>query len=87
MELSDPTLLGFVIALGIGLLIGIDRERHKGEGPSREAAGVRTFTLTALAGAAAGAINSDALMAAVAIGVVGLAAPLLLALVVATIPA
>ena len=74
MELSDPTLLGFVIALGIGLLIGIDRERHKGEGPTREAAGVRTFTLTALAGAAAGAINSDALMAAVAIGVVGLAA-------------
>jgi uncharacterized membrane protein (DUF4010 family) len=74
MELSDPTLLGFVISLGIGLLIGIDRERRKGEGPTREAAGVRTFTLTALAGAAAGAINSDALMAAVAIGVVGLAA-------------
>jgi uncharacterized membrane protein (DUF4010 family) len=74
MELSDPTLLGFVIALGIGLLIGIDRERHKGEGPTREAAGVRTFTITALAGAAAGAINSDALMAAVTIGVVGLAA-------------
>ncbi|HLG45555.1 MAG TPA: MgtC/SapB family protein [Reyranella sp.] len=74
MELSDPTLLGFVISLGIGLLIGIDRERRKGEGPMREAAGVRTFTLTALAGAAAGAINSDALMAAVAIGVVGLAA-------------
>jgi uncharacterized membrane protein (DUF4010 family) len=74
MELSDPTLLGFVISLGIGLLIGIDRERRKGEGPMREASGVRTFTLTALAGAAAGAINSDALMAAVAIGVVGLAA-------------
>ena len=74
MDLTDPTLLGFVIALGIGLLIGIDRERHKGEGPTRDSAGVRTFTLTALAGAAAGAINSDALMAAVAIGVVGLAA-------------
>ena len=38
MELSDQTLLGFVIALGIGLLIGIDRERRKGEGPTRAAA-------------------------------------------------
>ncbi|MBS0524435.1 MAG: MgtC/SapB family protein [Proteobacteria bacterium] len=73
MQLSDPTLLGFVISLGIGLLIGIDRERRKGESPAREAAGVRTYTITALAGAAAGAINSDALMAAVAVGVVGLA--------------
>lgn len=73
MELSDPTLLGFVISLGIGLLIGIDRERRKGEGPTRAAAGVRTFAITALAGATAGAINSDALMAAVAVGVVGFA--------------
>jgi len=73
MELSDDALLGFAIALGIGLLIGIDRERQKGEGPSRVAAGVRTFTITALAGAVAGAINSDALMAAVMVGVAALA--------------
>ena len=73
MDLSDPILLGFAIALGIGLLIGIDRERRKGEGPSRAAAGVRTFTITALAGAVAGAVNSDALMTAVVIGVVGFA--------------
>jgi len=72
MELSDDTLLSFAIALGIGLLIGIDRERQKGEGPARAAAGVRTFALTALVGAAAGAINSDALMAAVLLGVVTL---------------
>ena len=73
MELSGDALLGFAIALGIGLLIGIDRERKKGEGPARSAAGMRTFTLAALVGAVADAINSDALMAAVAIGVVGLA--------------
>jgi uncharacterized membrane protein (DUF4010 family) len=73
MDLSEDALLGFAIALGIGLLIGVDRERMKGEGPSRSAAGIRTFTLTALGGAAAGAVNSDALMAAVLIGVVGLA--------------
>jgi len=28
----------------VGLLIGIDRERKKGEGPARHAAGLRTFT-------------------------------------------
>jgi uncharacterized membrane protein (DUF4010 family) len=72
MDLSDDALLGFAIALGIGLLIGVERERKKGDGPTRAAAGVRTFTITALAGAAAGAVNSDALMAAVMIGVVGL---------------
>jgi uncharacterized membrane protein YhiD involved in acid resistance len=48
MELSADALPGFAIALGIGLLIGVDRERMKSEGPSRSAAGVRTFTLTAL---------------------------------------
>ena len=72
MELSGDTLLSFAIALGIGLLIGIDRERQKGEGPTRAAAGVRTFALAALVGAVAGAINSDALMAAALLGVVAL---------------
>lgn len=43
----------FVVAVGIGLLIGIERERNKGEGPARGAAGVRTFMLLALAGALA----------------------------------
>jgi uncharacterized membrane protein (DUF4010 family) len=38
-------------ALAVGLLIGIERERSKGQGPRRAAAGVRTFTLIALTGA------------------------------------
>lgn len=46
-------LSGFSVALGIGLLIGIERERSKGDGPDRAAAGVRTFLLIALAGAIA----------------------------------
>lgn len=41
------------VALGIGLLIGIERERNKGKGPSRGVAGVRTFMLLALSGALA----------------------------------
>lgn len=39
------------VALAIGFLIGIERERSKGDGPERAAAGLRTFTLTSLAGA------------------------------------
>jgi uncharacterized membrane protein (DUF4010 family) len=74
MELSGQALLGFAIALGIGLLIGADRERRKGEGPSRAAAGIRTFTVSALIGAAAATIGSDILLAASIAGVALLAA-------------
>jgi uncharacterized membrane protein (DUF4010 family) len=69
----DQRLMGFAIALGIGLLIGADRERRKGEGPSRAAAGIRTFTIVSLAGAAAHAIGGEVLLAAVIAGVAALA--------------
>lgn len=38
-------------ALGCGLLMGLERERRKGHGPSRALAGMRSFTLACLAGA------------------------------------
>jgi uncharacterized membrane protein (DUF4010 family) len=44
-------LLNLAAALGIGLLIGAERERRKGAGPARSPAGLRTFTVVALAGA------------------------------------
>ncbi|MCW5735796.1 MAG: MgtC/SapB family protein [Enhydrobacter sp.] len=69
----DSRLVGFAIALGIGLLIGADRERRKSAGPGRAAAGIRTFSIVALAGAAAQAIGGDMLLAAVVAGVVALA--------------
>ncbi|WP_242165078.1 DUF4010 domain-containing protein [Lysobacter sp. M15] len=47
------SFFGLAAALGIGLLVGIERERRKGEGVTRGAAGVRTFGLIALAGAVA----------------------------------
>lgn len=56
--------LGLVIALGIGLLIGAERERRKGEGPSRAAAGIRTFTLAALLGAAGALLGAWVLASA-----------------------
>src|SRR5258708_9662184 len=68
-----PLFLGFLVALGIGLLIGIDRERKKGGGPARHAAGLRTFTLAALLGAVAIVAGGELLLAAAALGVVAFA--------------
>jgi uncharacterized membrane protein (DUF4010 family) len=61
------------VALGIGLLLGAERERRKGSGPGRGAAGVRTFALVALLGGLAVRVGGDAVVAA-ALVFVGLAA-------------
>lgn len=42
-----------VVALAIGLAIGAEREKRKGEGPARSAAGVRTFAAVAVLGGVA----------------------------------
>ena len=62
------------MALGIGLLIGAERERRKGEGPSRAPAGIRTFTVTSLAGAISFIVGSEVLLAIVTAGVIILTA-------------
>ncbi|MEK7883765.1 MULTISPECIES: MgtC/SapB family protein [Methyloversatilis] len=62
----DPRLTGLAAALGIGLLIGIERERRKGEGPARAAAGLRTFTLASLLGALAMLLGGGATLAVLA---------------------
>ena len=50
--MNDPDLaLRFAVALGLGMLIGLERERSKSE---EGGAGVRTFALIALTGAIAG---------------------------------
>lgn len=53
MDLNGDTLSSLALALGLGLLIGVDRERRKGTGPSRQFAGIRTFSIVSLAGGAA----------------------------------
>jgi len=52
MDDGNGALTSLALALGVGLLIGVERERRKGQGPMRQFAGVRTFTLAALVGAA-----------------------------------
>jgi len=45
------------VALGIGLLVGAERERRKGPDPQRSAAGIRTFAISALSGGVATALD------------------------------
>jgi uncharacterized membrane protein (DUF4010 family) len=61
-------------ALGIGLLIGVERERRKGTGPARAPAGIRTFTIAALSGAISITIGGGMLLAVVVAGTIVLTA-------------
>lgn len=65
--------LDLTVALGIGLLLGVERERHKGRGPQRGAAGVRTFALVGLLGGLASQVGGVAPVTA-ALAFVGAAA-------------
>lgn len=59
--MNPQTVIGLATALGVGLLIGAERERAQTGGQS-QAAGVRTFALTALLGATAALIGSPVLL-------------------------
>jgi uncharacterized membrane protein (DUF4010 family) len=72
--IASSFLVGLAVALGIGLLIGADRERRKGEGSSRAAAGLRTFAVAAVAGAVGFDIGGEVVLAVVTSGVALLAA-------------
>lgn len=74
MPIDEQSWIRLAIALGIGLLIGIERERRKGEGPARAAAGIRTFAVAALLGAVSQLLDSNILLAVVTCGVILLAA-------------
>ena len=75
---GDWTLPGeasaILVALGAGLLIGVERERRMEGDKVAAAAGVRTFSLTALLGVLAALSSSQVLLAAAAIGVIALTA-------------
>jgi len=71
----DPVAVVAVLAaaLGCGLLVGIERERRKGQGPARSFAGLRTFALTAVLGAGAALSGVQALVVIGALGIAALA--------------
>jgi uncharacterized membrane protein (DUF4010 family) len=72
--LTSAPWLNFAIAVGIGLMIGLERERSKGVGSSRRQAGIRTFTLAALMGAVADHLGGIPLLMAATAGVMVLPA-------------
>ena len=72
--ITEPVIINFVVALGIGLLIGVERERRKGEGPVRSPAGIRTFAVTSLVGAVSFAVGAELLLAVATVGVIALTA-------------
>jgi len=74
--MPDPLsmLPNFVTALGIGLMIGAERERRKGGGPSRAPAGIRTFTAASLAGAISFLVGGAIMLAVTVAGVAVLTA-------------
>lgn len=72
-QADASTLLGLSVALGIGLLIGAERERRKGSGPTRGAAGIRTFAIVALLGGVAVLLGGTAVLVAVTLVVGALA--------------
>lgn len=72
--MDAPLLLRLGVALGIGLLVGAERERRKGTGQARGAAGIRTFAMVSLLGGMAAALGGEALLTAAVIVVGGLAA-------------
>lgn len=71
MELPSHLLPGLAAALGLGMLIGVERERRKDEDEDQTAAGVRTHSLLALVGAVGGLLGPWALAVA-GLGVVAL---------------
>jgi uncharacterized membrane protein (DUF4010 family) len=72
--ITEPVIINFVVALGIGLLIGVERERRKGKGPVRSPAGIRTFAVTSLVGAVSFAVGAELLLAVATAGVIALTA-------------
>nr|WP_315218573.1 MgtC/SapB family protein [uncultured Duganella sp.] len=67
MLLTTSALTGMAVAAGCGLLIGIDRERRKGSGPSRAFAGMRSFALASFIGALAQVLGGALVLAASAL--------------------
>jgi uncharacterized membrane protein (DUF4010 family) len=63
--LPDVAWTHLAVALGTGLLIGLERERRKGTGASRSPAGIRTHALVSLLGALAAGLGTWPLAASV----------------------
>lgn len=64
---DQSTLFGLCVSLGIGLLVGAERERRKETGPTRGAAGIRTFVVCALLGSVSVVLGGGLVLAVTAL--------------------
>ena len=60
-------IAGAAAALGIGMLVGLERERSKGQGERRAFAGLRTYSITALLGYVSQQVGGALLLGLVAV--------------------
>ena len=74
MAWTEVLWVRLAVSLGIGLLIGAERERRKGSGAKRGVAGIRTFALVALAGGVSLSIGGETVLVAAVLAVGALAA-------------
>lgn len=68
--LDAVTLAHGAVALGIGMLVGLERERKKDQRADLQAAGLRTFAITALLGYVSMLLGGATSVAVVAFGIV-----------------
>ena len=65
--MTETLAVRLAVSLAIGLLIGAERERRKGDGAHRGAAGIRTFALASLAGGLSLAFGGELVLIATAL--------------------
>jgi len=73
LEIPAPWV-SLCAAVGIGLLVGLERERRKSVGPRRIQAGIRTFAIVSLLGAALALVESAWALPAAILALSGLLA-------------
>ncbi len=71
---TQGTWISLSAAVGIGLLVGLERERGKSGGQRRLQAGIRTFTVVSLLGAACTTIAADGALPAAILALAALLA-------------
>lgn len=69
MTTEPLILLNLVEALGIGLLIGAERERRMAHDPERAPAGIRTFAISSLVGAVSVLTGGEPLLITAMVGI------------------
>ena len=74
MPTTDGPAFRLATALAIGLLMGAERERRKGEGPQRSPAGIRTFAVAALLGGVSYRLGGGVLLAVTTLALAGFCA-------------